>query len=132
MNIAYKILHKTPKGLLSFMSIREYAVTYTLDKWAFPPAEGNPFLFVFETLEDARKAITFDNGRIIKDHVIYKCEVLNPTKTREFYRDEYRKIFNTDEAKQFIQDESTYVFDERWWPKGTIFVDAVRLMEEMN
>lgn len=55
-------------------------VKYSLNNWTIPHAGHNPFLFVFDSRESARK---FKRSLYVQYYKIFKCQVKNPSLEKE-------------------------------------------------
>ena len=65
----YKVVRRHNKKLYSGNPTFAKSVRYMKDKWTFPPDNGNPFLFVFDSLDWAEY---WSSPRIC---AIYECEI---------------------------------------------------------
>lgn len=76
--IMYKLLSKRYDQYYSYNSSYGYGIAtveYIPNQWVYPKLKGSK-LFVFPSVKDARTC----PGYQVQDHVIFKCEVLNPRK----------------------------------------------------
>jgi hypothetical protein len=65
----YKVVRRHNKKLYSGNPEFAKSVRYMKDKWTFPPDNGNPFLFVFDSLDSAE----YWSSPCIC--AIYECEI---------------------------------------------------------
>jgi hypothetical protein len=92
-------------------------VTYCQGRWTYPnTAARHKFLFVFTSRAKAR---LFKNTRIYSEsYQIFKCEVKNPTTIRRGF---------SWAGSPFVVSDA-----DAGWPKGTVFVDCVKLTEKTH
>lgn len=105
---------------------KELIIYYKIDDWVKPRIKGSK-LMVFDSLE---------NAQYFMDHCgwgyyIFKCEVKNPSKKGVFVKADYSlaerllKIINLKNKKKKFTD----LLDKPI--RGTIFCDAVKLVEKV-
>jgi hypothetical protein len=120
-DIAYKVL--TPDRM-SFTKTKG-RIEYYIARWVYPRVPHSK-LFVFDSIENARRAA------IPSRHRIYKCEVKNPQGIKyiaPFYNYNHVKLFwklkHSKKKFSHLQCTSNGV------PQGTLICDAVKLIERM-
>jgi hypothetical protein len=109
---AWKVCRKVGGKLLSAVQYDTcfWSVDYSTKDWITPPPKGNPFLFVFETRRAARR---FVDCRSNGEFKILKVAVRNPQYTKASIKSAH--IFDAQSPRQN-------------WPQGTLFVDAVQVL----
>jgi hypothetical protein len=100
----------------SVIGIKDVSLYYELNEYTYPVIPRSK-LFVFDTLENARKSYLGDK--------IFECEVLGTPESPEYIADIYqvRNFWRT-----YIDKESPlYMAMCELPPKGTLLVDAVKI-----
>ena len=112
--IAWKVVYvKHDKTLTSSMNGHPCTV-YCKGKWAEPPNEGHPFLFVFNSRQNARY-FKSDSKEACQKYEVWRCEVEGLTNER-------KAIVGGLPCWGKGKTES--------WPNGTMFADIVRLISK--
>lgn len=117
-----KIYYKVVSPALR--SARHYpksgAIQYKINKWVTPPIGK---IFIFETKKDAIQFQLFYEK-------IYKCVVKNPTKAKYYAQScmtclvDFWKNYNSNKLSEMDGVGKP--------PKGTIYCDAIKLIEEIK
>lgn len=114
---SYNVGHN-PYYIESGLSIR-----YSIGDWTYPKVKRTK-LFVFKDLQAARNLV----GRDKSYYSIYSCEVKNPKDYGPV------NINNTEVLLEAIKNKKKYkhLINMKSVPDGTIFCDAVKLIEEIK
>lgn len=114
---SYNVGHN-PYYIESGLSIR-----YAIGNWTYPKIKRTK-LFVFKDLEAAKKIV----GRDKSHYSIYSCEVKNPKDYGPV------NVYDSENLLQAIKNKKKYkhLINMKFVPGGTIFCDAVKLIEEIK
>jgi hypothetical protein len=141
----YKVCFRTHSLLYSCWVFpnTKACVTYSLNSWTYPNIKGTD-LFVFDNLDDAKKfrSIVAKNrgGYCSSEFPIYEAKVQGVHKRGLFIHS--AKTHLTDLALNFLgtlrakkqkyRSDNPYAYRlENRPPRGTVFVDAVKLVKKV-
>lgn len=113
---AYKICLYTGHKLFSLTST-EYCIDYYLGEWAKPQIGK---LFVFQSIEYVQ--IFFESLQL-SNFKVFECEIKNPSKIKYAAK--------SGDIGKFWENDLNEI-DLYWVPRGTLVVDEVKLLKEVQ
>jgi len=129
MKIYYKVVSYRLKSRIYYLLPKEFVVQYKVGKWVYPKIKGTK-LMVFNSLRNAYN-FCFDIN------YIYTCLVKNPSYSGVFVP----HVGNLHFPSQFLekwfslqkkQKQHKKFFKRKAVPKGTVFVDGIKLLEPVD
>ena len=127
--IMYKLLSKRNNKYYSYNSTCAYGITsveYIPNQWVYPKLKGSK-LFIFPSVEDAKNCPGYDPLY----HIIFKCEVLNPSKVpyEKFCMHSIELWWKT----KFKKKNPNKIPYADWdVPKNSWWCDSVKILEEVK
>lgn len=136
--IYYKICRKKPSDRIFcynyYSAVAFYiGIQYILDQWVEPSIPGTN-LMVFDSIDHAKmckKKYSF-----WKNHVIFECEVKNPSK-KGLFLSTVHQIYNLEKIAKLRKNKKKYTHlckmnRDDSLPEGTIFCKAVKILKEVQ
>lgn len=115
--IGYKVVNQSRKSAI--ISRSDFAVEYKFNEWVYPKFKEAP-LMVFSTYAEAEY---FRNREHWKPLIIYKCEYKKSKRKWGWCLDNISDVVTLKIYKKKV----SHLFQDL--PAGTIFADAVKLIE---
>jgi hypothetical protein len=136
--IYYKICSKKPSNRIycyDYYSAVAFSIgiQYILDKWVEPKIQGTN-LMVFDSIENAKKCKK--KYHFWKNHVIFECEVKNPSK-KGLFLPTVNQIYGLEKIAKLRRNKKKYTHLCKMnrgdsLPEGTIFCKAVKILREVE
>ena len=130
MKTYYKVVTPTLRSAMTSMwsSKEELIIEYKVGEWVYPKVLGT-YLFVFKTLQNAKDFI-HECG--ISSYYIYKCLGVNEHKILGMCPGIYGdRILQAAKLKR-QKKKYLHLFDKEVIPNGTVGVEALKLIKEIN